>query len=78
MNMEQKKTGSDCYNDFVGECNDFFERMNMKYRDIIGNDSQIMSIKRVERKNVAAFNNGDYITQHSTIGEVSIKFNVLA
>lgn len=77
MNVEQNKK-SDCYNDFVGECNDFFERMNIKYRDIIWGDSQFMSIKRVERKNVAAFNDGTCITQHSTIGEVSIKFNVLA
>ena len=63
------------YDDFIQECNEFFERMNIKYRDIIENDSQCAVLKRVERKSVPAFNN--IIMQSSTIGEVSIKFYIL-
>ena len=53
----------------------FFERMNIKYRDIIENDSQCTVIKRVERKSIASIN-GINCTQHSLIGEVSIKFYI--
>ena len=76
--MEQKKTGSDCYNDFVGECYEFFERMSSKYIDIIEKDSPCIATKRVVRKIVPTFNPIDYKIQSSPIREVSIKFNVLA
>lgn len=64
-------------NDFIQECNEFFDRMNIKYRDIIEVNSQCIDIKRVERKSVMAFNEINYITQSSPVVEVSIKFNVM-
>lgn len=56
----------------------FFERMNIKYIDIIEKDSPCIATKRVVRKIVPAFNPIDYKIQSSPVMEVSIKFNVLA
>ena len=70
--MEDK----DC-NDFIQECYEFFERMNIKYRDIIEVNSQCIAIKRVKRKSVMVFDEISYITQSSPVVEVSIKFNVM-
>lgn len=64
-------------NDFIQECNEFFERMNIKYIDIIEKDSPFISTKRVKRKSVMVFDEISYITQSSPIVEVSIKFNVM-
>lgn len=64
-------------NDFMQECNEFFERMNIKYRDIIEKDSSFIATKRFERKSVMAFNDINYITQSSPVVEVSINFNVM-
>ena len=64
------------YNDFIQECYDFFERMNIKYRDIVEEDSQCIATKRVKRNLVPGFNDTDYNIQLSPVMEVSIKFNV--
>lgn len=64
-------------NDFIQECNEFFEHMNIKYKDIIDKDSPLIATKRVKRKRVMAFNEIDYITQSSPVVEVLIKFNVM-
>lgn len=68
--------GKSC-NDFIQECNEFFEYMNIKYKDIIEKDSSFIATKRFERKSVMAFNDINYITQSSPIVEVSIKFNAI-
>lgn len=76
--MNNKQMEYKNYNDFVQECTEFFERMNINYIDIIEKDSPCLATKRVERKSVPAFNDMDYEIQSSPVMEVSIKFNVLA
>ena len=66
------------YNDFMQECYGFFERMNIKYRDIIEEDSPCIAIKRVKRNFFPGFNDTDYNIQLSPVMDVSIKFNVLS
>lgn len=66
------------YNDFIQECYEFFERMNINYIDIIEKDSPCIATKKVVRKIVPTFNPTDYNIQSSPVMEVSIKFNVLA
>lgn len=78
MNVDQKKTGSDCYNDFVRECHKFYDRMKSEYEDIIEFDSPCIEIKKVVRKCVPTFNPTNYNIQSSPIREVSIKFDVFA
>ena len=62
--------------DFIQECYVFFERMNIKYRDIVEEDSPCIATKRVKRNLVPGFNDTDYNIQLSPVMEVSIKFNV--
>ena len=73
---KRKMEGKRC-NDFIQECNEFFEHMNIKYKDIIEKDSSVIATKRVKRKRVMVFHEIDYIMQSSPVVEVLIKFNVM-